>query len=132
MSFVLALPNERMTTLDGQERALTPEMLVIADGEKGVALAGVMGGLETEIQASTKNILLESAYFEPGCIRRTAKKLSLSSEASMRFERGVNIEGVLKANDRAALLIQRIGRGRDRARLDRRISSAPEHSAYYS
>ncbi len=106
-----ALPNERMTTLDGQERALTPEMLVIADGKKGVALAGVMGGLETEIQASTKNILLESACFEPGCIRRTAKSLSLSSEASMRFERGVNIEGVLKANDRAALLIQELAGG---------------------
>ncbi len=107
----LALPNERMTTLDGQERSLTPEMLVIADGEKGVALAGVMGGLETEIQTSTKNILLESACFEPGCIRRTAKKLSLSSEASMRFERGVNIEGVLKANDRAALLIRELAGG---------------------
>lgn len=106
-----ALPNERMTTLDGQERALTPEMLVIADGEKGVALAGVMGGLETEIQTSTKNILLESACFEPGCIRRTAKSLSLSSEASMRFERGVNIEGVLKANDRAVLLIQELAGG---------------------
>jgi phenylalanyl-tRNA synthetase beta chain len=106
-----ALPNERMTTLDGQERDLTPEMLVIADGEKGVALAGVMGGLETEIQASTKNILLESACFEPRCIRRTAKKLSLSSEASTRFERGVDIDGVLKANDRAALLIQDLAGG---------------------
>ena len=66
---------ERMTTLDGQERDLTPEMLVIADGEKGVALAGIMGGLNTEIKDSTKNILLESACFEPRCIRRTAKKL---------------------------------------------------------
>ena len=84
---------ERMTTLDGQERDLTPEMLVIADGEKGVALAGIMGGLNTEIKDTTKNILLESACFEPRCIRRTAKKLGLSSEASMRFERGVDIEG---------------------------------------
>ena len=106
-----AQPNERMTTLDGQERDLTSEMLVIADGEKGVALAGIMGGLDTEIQPSTKNILLESAYFDPRCIRRTAKKLSLSSEASMRFERGVDIEGVLKANDRAALLIQELAGG---------------------
>lgn len=106
-----ALPGERLTTLDGQDRVLTPEMLVIADGEKGVAMAGVMGGLETEIQASTKNILLESAYFEPRCIRRTAKKLALSSEASMRFERGVDVEGVLKANDRAALLIRELAGG---------------------
>lgn len=108
----IAEPNEKMTTLDGQERDLTPEMLVIADGEKGVALAGIMGGLNTEIQDSTQNILLESAYFEPRCIRRTAKKLSLSSEASMRFERGVDIEGVLKANDRAALLIRELAGGR--------------------
>jgi phenylalanyl-tRNA synthetase beta chain len=102
---------ERMTTLDGQERDLTQEMLVIADGEKGVALAGIMGGLNTEIKGSTKNILLESACFEPRCIRRTAKKLGLSSEASMRFERGVDIEGAIKAADRAAALIQEFAGG---------------------
>jgi phenylalanyl-tRNA synthetase beta chain len=106
-----AEPQERLTTLDGQERNLTPEMLVIADGEKGVAIAGIMGGLDTEIQTSTKNILLESAYFEPRCIRRTAKKLGLSSEASTRFERGVDIEGVIKAADRAALLIRELAGG---------------------
>ena len=72
-------------------------MLVIADGEKGVALAGIMGGLNTEIKDTTKSILLESACFEPRCIRRTAKKLGLSSEASMRFERGVDIEGAIRA-----------------------------------
>jgi phenylalanyl-tRNA synthetase beta chain len=102
---------ERMTTLDGQERDLIPEMLVIADGEKGVALAGIMGGLNTEIKESTKNILLESACFEPRCIRRTAKKLGLSSEASMRFERGVDIGGTIKAADRAAVLIQELAGG---------------------
>jgi phenylalanyl-tRNA synthetase beta chain len=102
---------ERMTTLDGQERDLTPEMLVIADGEKGVALAGIMGGLDTEIKDTTKNILLESACFEPRCIRRTAKKLGLSSEASMRFERGVDIEGAIRAADRAALLIRELAGG---------------------
>jgi phenylalanyl-tRNA synthetase beta chain len=106
-----AEPQERMTTLDGQERNLSSEMLVIADGEKGVAIAGIMGGLDTEIQTSTKNILLESAYFEPRCIRRTAKKLGLSSEASTRFERGVDIEGVIKAADRAALLIRELAGG---------------------
>jgi phenylalanyl-tRNA synthetase beta chain len=107
----LAERQERMTTLDGQERNLSSEMLVIADGEKGVAIAGIMGGLDTEIQTSTKNILLESAYFEPRCIRRTAKKLGLSSEASTRFERGVDIEGVIKAADRAALLIRELAGG---------------------
>jgi phenylalanyl-tRNA synthetase beta chain len=107
----LAERQERMTTLDGQERNLSSEMLVIADGEKGVAIAGIMGGVDTEIQTSTKNILLESAYFEPRCIRRTAKKLGLSSEASTRFERGVDIEGVIKAADRAALLIRELAGG---------------------
>lgn len=107
----LAQPNERLTTLDGQERTLTPEMLVIADGEKGAALAGVMGGEETEIQPSTRTIFIESAFFDPPCIRRTAKKLSLSSEASIRFERGIDIEGVIPALDRAALLIQELAGG---------------------
>jgi phenylalanyl-tRNA synthetase beta chain len=106
-----AEPQERLTTLDGQDRNLTPDMLIIADGEKGVAIAGIMGGLDTEIQPSTKNILLESAYFEPRCIRRTAKKLGLSSEASTRFERGVDIEGVIKAADRASLLIRELAGG---------------------
>jgi phenylalanyl-tRNA synthetase beta chain len=107
----LADPEEHLTTLDGQERILTPDMLVIADGEKGVALAGVMGGLETEIQPSTKTIFIESAFFEPRCIRRTSKRLGLSSEASIRFERGIDIEGVLAAVDRAALLIQELAGG---------------------
>src|SRR4030042_6923713 len=106
-----AEPNERLQTLDGQERNLTPEMLVIPDGEKGVALAGVMGGVKREIQAGTRNILLESAFFEPRCIGRPAKKLGLSSEASTRFERGGDIEGVIKAADRAALLIREVAGG---------------------
>lgn len=107
----LAEPDEHLKTLDGQERILTAEMLVIADGEKGVALAGIMGGEETEIQPSTKTIFIESAFFDPRCIRRTAKKLSLSTEASIRFERGVDIEGVLPALNRAALLIQDLAGG---------------------
>lgn len=106
-----AEPGEHLTTLDGQEKILNPDMLVIADGEKGVALAGIMGGEETEIQPSTKTIFIESACFDPPCIRRTAKKLSLSSEASIRFERGVDIEGVIPALDRAALLIRELAGG---------------------
>ncbi len=106
-----ASPGERMTTLDEQERILTPDMLVIADSQKAVALAGIMGGAETEIRAETRNILLESACFEPRCIRRTAKKLGLATEASVRFERGVDIEGVIQAADRAALLIRELAGG---------------------
>jgi phenylalanyl-tRNA synthetase beta chain len=102
---------ERLITLDDQERELTPEMLVIADAEKGVALAGIMGGLNTEIRESTRRILIESAAFDPRSIRRTAKKLGLTSEASLRFERGVDIEGALRAADRAALLIRDLAGG---------------------
>jgi phenylalanyl-tRNA synthetase beta chain len=107
-----AQEGEKMTTLDGQERNLTPDMLVIADGVKGVALAGIMGGQETEIQPSTGNILLESAFFDPSGIRRTAKRLSISTEASIRFERGIDIEGVVPALNRAALMIQNLAGGR--------------------
>jgi phenylalanyl-tRNA synthetase beta chain len=106
-----AEPGERLTTLDGVERNLNSDMLVIADAEKGVALAGIMGGRDTEIQPWTKIIFLESAFFDPPCIRRTAKKLSLSTEASIRFERGIDIEGVVPALDRAALLIQELAGG---------------------
>lgn len=106
-----ASPGEKLTTLDGQERNLTPEMLVIADARKGVALAGIMGGQETEIQPRTRNILLESAYFDPPGIRRTAKRLSLSTEASIRFERGIDIEGVVPALNRAALMIRELAGG---------------------
>lgn len=86
-------------------------MLLIADAEKGVALAGIMGGLNSEIREETRNILIESAYFDPRSIRRTAKKLGLSSEASLRFERGVDVEGALRAADRAALLIREMAGG---------------------
>ena len=106
-----ARPNEPFTTLDGVPRILSPDMLVIADGQKAVALAGIMGGLDSEIRNETRNVLLESAFFNPVSIRRTAKKLGLSTEASVRFERGVDIEGILPAADRAAQLMQEFGGG---------------------
>src|ERR1019366_8500237 len=87
-----ARPGEKMRTLDGIERTLTAEMCVIADAARPVALAGVMGGGETETRPGSRNILLEAAWFDPISIRRTAKALSLRTEASVRFERGADPE----------------------------------------
>ncbi|KAB2951572.1 phenylalanine--tRNA ligase subunit beta [Heliorestis acidaminivorans] len=99
---------EKLITLDEQERQLNPENLVIADPEKAVALAGVMGGLETEVTDKTESILLEAAHFNPASIRRTARQVGLRSEASQRFEKGVNIATVALAMDRAAQLIEEL------------------------
>jgi phenylalanyl-tRNA synthetase beta chain len=107
-----ARPGETVVTLDGQSRALGDAMLVIADAARAVAVAGVMGGANTEVGGSTRTVLLESAYFAPGSIRRTAKALGLSTEASYRFERGADIEGLRDALDRAAGLIAELGAGR--------------------
>jgi phenylalanyl-tRNA synthetase beta chain len=103
--------DERMTTLDGVERLLNPSMLLIADADRGVALAGVMGGAETEISPSTTNVLLESANFDPMSIRKTSRSLGLMSEASYRFERGCDVEMARYACDRAAALIQLVAGG---------------------
>ena len=85
-----AKDGETMTTLDGVERTLTPEILVIADKNKPVAVAGVMGGSDTEVSETTKHVFLESAHFDPGTVRRTSKALGLSTEASYRYERFVD------------------------------------------
>ena len=106
-----ARENETFVTLDGKERRLDPEMLMICDGEKPVALAGVMGGLNSEIEDTTTNILLESAYFDPVCIRKTSKKTGLNTDASHRFERGVDPGGTTTALKRAMQLIVDIGGG---------------------
>jgi phenylalanyl-tRNA synthetase beta chain len=106
-----ARSGEKMRTLDGLERALTAEMCVIADAARAVAIAGVMGGAETEIRAASGAILLESAWFDPISIRRTSKTLGLRSEASMRFERGADPEMAETASRRCAELIQQLGGG---------------------
>jgi phenylalanyl-tRNA synthetase beta chain len=106
-----ARPGEKITTLDGVERALTPEMLVICDAQRPVAVAGVMGGAETEMSDATTTMLLESAHFHPTSIRRTARALDLRTEASYRFERTVDPEGVVAAADRACRLIAELGIG---------------------
>jgi phenylalanyl-tRNA synthetase beta chain len=99
-------------TLDGQERPLTRDTLLICDKEKPVALAGVMGGLESEVTGATRQVLIESAYFDPGAIRRTSKRLGLSTESSYRFERGVDPGGTIHALERAAQLMAELGGGR--------------------
>ncbi len=102
---------KKFTTLDDEIRELSHDTLMIWDAEKPVAIAGVMGGQNTEVSDSTTDILLESAYFNPSSVRRTSKKLGLSSEASYRFERGVDKEAVIFALDRAALLIAELAGG---------------------
>jgi phenylalanyl-tRNA synthetase beta chain len=102
---------ETFITLDQKERILDPDMLMICDGKKPVAIAGVMGGLNSEIENSTKNVLIESAYFNPLSIRKTSKKLGLSTEASYRFERGLDPLGTVRALMRAASLMTGIGNG---------------------
>jgi phenylalanyl-tRNA synthetase beta chain len=103
--------DKTIRTLDDRERSLEPSDLLITTGAVPVAIAGVMGAANSDVTPETRNILLESAWFNPSTIRRTARRLGLRSEASYRFERGVDIEGVLPALDRAAALIAELSRG---------------------
>ncbi len=106
-----AQDGEKFVTLDGKERSLTSETLMICDAEKPIAIAGVMGGANTEISDATTNILIEAAYFNPGNIRRTSKYLGFSTEASYRFERGTDINMTILAANRAAQMIQELASG---------------------
>ncbi len=106
-----AIPGENFTTVDGIIRAIREEALFICDGKRPVALAGIMGGLNSEVEPSTTQILLESAYFDPMGIRRTSKKIGLSTEASLRFERGIDPNGCRIAADRAASLMVELAGG---------------------
>lgn len=106
-----AAAGEKIKTLDGVVRELDGEMLVIADAKRPVAVAGVMGGEESEISSGTRDVLIESAYFNPASVRRTAQKLGLHTEASHRFERGADPEGVLRAQERCVSLICEIAGG---------------------
>src|SRR5436190_500410 len=107
----LARDGEKFLALDGKTYSLKPDNLVVADQERAVGIGGVMGGEETGVTDSTKNILLEGAYFLPASIRRTARNLNLPSDASYRFERGVDPEMILRASQRASELIQEIAGG---------------------
>jgi phenylalanyl-tRNA synthetase beta chain len=106
-----AAVGEKLTTLDGVERKLDQQMLVIADATQPVALAGIMGGLDSEISAGTTDVLIESAYFNPDSVRHTARRLAMDTEASRRFERGADCENVLKAQARCIELICEIAGG---------------------
>ena len=117
---------ETLRTLDGVERKLEGEMLVIADAERATAVGGVMGGRDSEIGPGTKTIALESAYFQPASVRRTSRRLGLKTEASIRFERGGDIAGPPMGIGRAATLFERIGAGRPAGPLvDRYASPRP-------
>ena len=106
-----ARDGEKLTTLDGQERVLTPDMLVVADGERAASLAGVMGGAFSEVGDDTTDILLEAARFDPLTVRNTSRRLKLMSDSSYRFERGLDPTGVDRASRRAAELILQVAGG---------------------
>lgn len=114
---------EKIRTLDGLERSLGPENLVIADGRRPVAVAGVMGGEDSGVTFATQDVVLEGAVFDPVSVRRTAKALGLHTDASHRFERGVDGEGPFYALDRCARLIQQICGGK--VARGRVVASAP-------
>ena len=106
-----ARPGETLVTLDGLKRELDPAMLLICDAKEPVALAGIMGGEDSEVSPNTQSILLESAYFDIGTVRKTAKELGLRTEASFRFERGADPELPVRALNRACRLIQEVTGG---------------------
>ena len=107
-----AQKNEEIITIDGIKRKLTPEILVIADENHPIAIAGIMGGKDTQVNESTKNILLESAYFAPTVVRPAVRRLALASDSSYRFERSVDITQVVNSSDLAAGLIQKYAAGK--------------------
>lgn len=113
-----AIPGSRITTLDGAIRDIPDGSLLIWDAERPVAVAGVMGGAETEVGERTKHIFLESAYFLPASVRRTSKALGLKTESAYRFERGTDIEFLEKALDRAAFLMATLAGGRTSRKVD--------------
>jgi len=121
-----ARAGETLRTLDGVDRALEPDMLVIADAERPQAIGGVMGGAPSEIGPGTKQMVLESAYFKPASVRRTSKRLGLKTEASSRFERGADVNAAPVAIARAAALLQQIGAAQPLGpMIDRYPSPAP-------
>ncbi len=123
-----ARPGESITTLDGKTRALKPDMLVIADAVKAQAIGGVMGGADSEVSASTTRIVFEAAYFKPSSVRATSKALGLKTDASTRFERGMDITAPARAMARACQLLEQIGAGKASGTL-RDVYPAPQPPA---
>ena len=118
-----ARAGERLTTLDGQERVLSPEDLLICDASSPLVLAGVMGGASSEVTDKTTRVLLECATFQPVTVRRSSKRHALKTESSLRFERGTDVSVVPQVLDRAAALIAELGGG---TVLDGRVDAYPE------
>lgn len=121
-----ARADEKIATLDGATRALAAEDLVIADAERAIAIAGVIGGAETEVGTRTTDVLLESAHFDPIRVRRTARRLGLHSEASYRFEREIDRDGLRRAIDRAARLLGELAGGSVAPGIVEATGRAPE------
>ena len=113
-----AIKGEKIITIDNVPRTCEDDMLVIADSRGPMAIAGVMGGIDTEVNSMTKNIILESAFFNPISIRRTSRTLGHSSESSYRFERRIDNSMVFKASERAAVLIEKLAGGKRGASYD--------------
>lgn len=107
-----ARTGETLTTLDGRQRTLSADMLVIADAERAEAIGGVMGGADSEVTGTTTRVVFEAAWFKPASVRSTSKALGLKTEASMRFERGMDITAPLRATRRALQLLEQIGAGK--------------------
>jgi len=122
----MAEQNEKMVTLDDQERELDDQMLLITDGTKPIAIAGVMGGANSEVTDKTTSILLESAYFNGASVRRTSKQLGLRSEASLRFEKGVDPNRIYAALNRATKLLQEIAGGKVEGDITEDKQKTPE------
>ena len=120
---------ERVRTLDGVERTLVNDMLVIADGERPQAVAGVMGGADSEVTDGTVRVAFESAWFDPVSVRRTSKRLALSTDASFRFERGADIEAPVRAMRRALQLLGEIGGGAPRGSIVDRYPAPVERAS---
>ncbi len=120
-----ARPGERLRTLDGEERALADDMLVIADAAQAQAVAGVMGGADTEVRESTRRVAFESAYFQPVSVRRTSRRLGLSTDASYRFERGADIGAPITAMRRACAILAAIGGGQPEGAFVDRYPAPP-------
>lgn len=118
-----AKEGEKIITIDGVERKLDPSILIIADEKKPIAIAGIMGGKDTEVSATTTNILLESAHFDMTLVRRASRKLGLRSDSSYRFERNVDFDGVLNAANRATDLLVDVTQAKVIARSDISISN---------
>jgi phenylalanyl-tRNA synthetase beta chain len=106
-----ARKDEAFASLDGSELKLQEDALVIADAEKPVALAGIMGGANSQVSESTRNVVLESAYFDPVTVRKASKKYGIRTDSSYRFERGVDVEGVINAQSQAAIMIKELAGG---------------------